>query len=402
MTHRPRFPSFQEIVDALQARPLDVAQRYAPGGGHLNGGRWWALNPGRNDRHVGSFHVSLTGAYAGRWRDEATGDHGDMLDLIKLALNCDQKPALAEARAFLGMDEETPAQAQLRQRQAEKIKAQAERDARDHATNAERKRGAAQALFMRCHERIEGTPVAAYLAGRGIGLDRLGRTPRAIRFHPALHYHHTTDAEIDRATGEVIRDAQVVEGEWPCMVTAIGGPPGKDGAPFWGVHRTWLAQREDGSWGKAPVPAPKKVQGSMKGGFIRLVRGIGPRGGSVSMARAPEGSRAYIAEGIEDALSIAVINRMTGEPRDGTPWYAFAAISLGNLREVALPKQFRSVVVIADNDAGERERVAVDRAVDRFAREGRAVKVWRNRFGGKDANDALRAALEAEREGRVA
>jgi hypothetical protein len=30
------------------------------------------------------------------------------------------------------------------------------------------------------------------------------------------------------------------------------------------------------------------------------------------------------------------------------------------------------------------------------------VKVWRNRFGGKDANDALRAALEAEREGRVA
>lgn len=402
MTSRPRFPSFQEIVDALQARPLDVAQRYAPGGGHLNGGRWWALNPGRDDRHVGSFHVSLSGAYAGRWRDEANGEGGDMLDLIQLALNCDRKGALAEARAFLGMEEETPAQAQLRARQVEKMKAQAERDARDLQLQVKKARGAAQALFMSCHERIEGTPVAAYLAGRGIGLDRLGRTPRAIRFHPGLHYYHKTDDKVDRATGEVIEEGRIVEGDFPCMVTAIHGPSGPDAAPFWGVHRTWLAQREDGTWDKAPVPAPRKVMAPLKGGFIRLVRGMGPRGGAVPASRAPEGSRAYISEGIEDALSIAAINRMTGEPRDGTPWYAFAAISLGNLREVALPDQFRSVVIIADNDPGERERRAVDRAVDAFQKQGRAVRVWRNRFGGKDANDALRAALAAEAEGNVA
>jgi len=398
MTARARFPSFQEIVDALQARPLDVAQRYAPNG-HLNGGRWWSCNPGRDDKRIGSFHVSLHGAYAGRWRDEAGGAGGDMLDLIQLALGCDRKGALIEARAFLGMDAETPAQAELRQRQVAKAKAQAERDARDHEALAAKKRGEAQALFMRCAERIEDTPVAAYLAGRGVGLDRLGRAPRAIRYAPSLHYRHELGAEIDRATGEVIRDAQVIEGDWPCMVTAIGGPAGKDGVPFWGVHRTWLAQRPDGSWGKAPVPVPKKVYGTKKGGFIRLIRGLGPRGGAVPMSRAPQGSRAYIAEGIEDALSIGVINRMTGEPRDGTPWYAFAAVDLGNIREIRLPPQFTSVVIIADNDAGKPERAAIDRAVDRFAREGRTVSVWRNRFGGKDANDALRAALDAEREG---
>lgn len=398
MTARPRFPSFQEIVDALQARPLDVAQRYAPGGGRLDGGRWWALNPGRADKRVGSFHVSLHGAHAGRWRDEAEGVGGDMLDLIQLALSCDRKAALAEARAFLGMDAETAAQAQLRAREVAKHKAQAARDAADHAAQQARYRGQAQALWLRCHERIEDTPVAAYLAGRGIGLDRLGRAPRAIRYHPGLEYRETVAERIDPDTGEVIAEATTTTATYPCMVTAIGGPIRADGPQFWGVHRTWLAQRPDGTWGKAPVARPKKIYGSMKGGFIRLVRGVGPRGGAVAMARAPEGSRAYIAEGIEDALSIAVINGMTGEPRDVASWFAFAAISLGNLREVDLPPAFTSVVVIADNDAGADEQTALDRAVQRFARQGRSVSVWKNRWGGKDANDALRLALTTEGE----
>lgn len=49
---------------------------------------------------------------AGRWRfrDHATGDHGDSLDFVKLARGCDNSEALRWARAFLGLPEKaTPA-----------------------------------------------------------------------------------------------------------------------------------------------------------------------------------------------------------------------------------------------------------------------------------------------------
>lgn len=374
MSARP--VDFMEVVAGLQARPLDVAGVYAPGG-HVDGQRYWSLCPWRGDRKVGSFHVALSGPYAGRWRDEATGEQGDMLDLIQAALGTDRRGAFDEACRFLGIAAETDAQRVNRRRLAERAKAAAVETAIAAEEGAKRKRAAAHAQFLELREGIAGTPVEAYLAGRGISIAALGREPYSIRYHPHLPYRH-----VDPDTGEIF------EGAWPAMVAAIYGPA-VEGSPrsFWGVHRTWLAQRPDGGWGKAPVPAPKKVFGSVKGGFISLWAGNGPRGGKVAFAKAKPGARVYVTEGIEDGLSVAVL--LPGV------WVA-VGISLGNLREMVLPKAFSEVVLVADNDADPRLQEALGTAIAAFRQQGRRVFVWRNTHGGKDVNDVLRAATITE------
>ena len=371
------YPTFDEIVAALQAQFEKVAEHYAPGG-HRRNGKYWALNPGRADRRIGSFYIPLSGPYAGRWRDEATNEGGDMLDLIQLKLGCDRRTAVEEAKSFLGLAQETPeARKRRKEREAELERQRAEKD-REEVERQKRKRQRAHAVWLASHERIEGTPVAAYLAGRAIGLDRLGRIPRALRYAPKLRYYW-----MDPATGEVF------EGEYPAMVAAIHGPAQPGVRPeVIGVHRTYLEQ-VDGRWGKARVPKPKLVMGQKQGGFIRLWTGIGPRGGKgAPLSRAPAGSRIYITEGIEDGLSVAVLKP---DAR------VIAACDLGNIGAVRLPPAIRVVVIVADNDPDPALWDVVERAMARFAAEGRTVlEPWRNHYGGKDINDALIAATRAE------
>lgn len=371
---------FAEIVASLQARPLQVAQVYAPGG-HVERGQYWALNPGRADRRIGSFHVTLTGVHAGRWRDHATAEGGDMLDLIQLARGCDRRAALDEAKRFLGLAEETSAQRELRRRHDERLARERAEAAERDAAEVARKRARAHALWLRCEPDLIRTPVAEYLRGRGVGIERLGRTPHAIRYHPDLAYRH-----VDNETGEIF------EGRYPAMVTAIYGPHQADGqTAFWGAHRTWLARGRDGRWGKAPVPKPKKVTGSALGGYIRLWTGLGPRGGKgARLAAARPGEAVYVTEGIEDGLTVAVLKP---EVR------VAVAVSLGNLREMVLPPGL-DVVMVRDNDQDEKVRAQFWRAKERWLAEGRAVGVYPEAdadFGGaKDLNAMLIAAMAAE------
>lgn len=373
---------FQAIVAQLQERPEAVARRYAPNG-RRDGPTWRALNPGRADRHIGSFWVNVAGVHTGRWHDKATGEGGDMLDLIQLALGCDRAAAVQEARAFLGIaDQETPEQRRLRHQAAERAREAAARQAAEAEATAARKRARARALWLGAQP-IENTPAAAYLTGRCIGIHDLGRAPGALRFLPRLRHYHE-----DEETGEIF------EGFWPAMIAQIHGP-WQDGEPpaAIGTHITWLAPDGRGGWGKAPVPAPKKVYGQHRGGFIRLWSGWGPRHGKGRpIAQAREGARVFITEGIEDGLSAAV---MLGEAPDT---YVIAALNLGNMEAVVLPPALTWVKIIADQDPGAEQRAVIDRAVARLRAEGRAVDVWRNQHGGKDLNDALRMVRANERE----
>lgn len=368
---------FGDVVAELQARPRDVAEAFAPGGA-VDGQRYWALCPWRADTRIGSFYVNIAGPYCGRWMDHATGEHGDMLDLVQAAIGGDRRAAFDEACRFLGLAEETPEQRALRKRQLERLAEGRRRDAERAEKEAARKRAAAHHLWLGCREVLENTPVAHYLAGRGIGLRRLWRTPHAIRYHPRLAYRH-----VDPTTGEI------TEGEWPAMVTAIHGPH-VDGQPaaFWGAHRTWLAQGPGGHWGKAPVPKPKKVLGSVGGGYIRLWTGCGPRGGpGEPLAKARPGSRLYITEGIENGLSVAVLM-----PHERVA----AGVSLGNLAEMVLPPAITRIVLVRDNDRDPKVARIAEKAIARWMGEGRAVGMWMNRRWGKDINDALCLALETE------
>jgi len=360
-----------EINDMLTARADDVARHYAPEvrGSYSNGQQYFTLNPGRPDTRVGSFWINLSGPHAGRWRDMATGQGGDLIDLIALALNCSKSDAIREARAYLGLSHDDPARARRREAEIARQKvARAEAEAR-RAADLDRVRAQALAIWLSAQADIAGGPVGAYLAARGIDLAALPRPVTALRYLPDCYYKL-----LDPETGEII------ERRLPAMVACAVNLRGKTQA----LHRTYLGiHPRSGLWSKADLPNPKKVMGPQQGAAIRVWSGIGPRGGKPGpLAEAPPGARVMIAEGIEDALVAAIA---CPEAR------VLAAINLDNLGRVELPASVTEVTLIADNDAGEQARAMFDRAVAAHAAQGRTVRVWRNARGGKDLNDALRA-----------
>jgi len=79
MTTKRRPLGFENINRAAMARPLDILQRWLPGG-RLEGAEYVALNPHRSDKRMGSFKINWK---TGLWADWSSGDSGG--DLISLA-----------------------------------------------------------------------------------------------------------------------------------------------------------------------------------------------------------------------------------------------------------------------------------------------------------------------------
>ena len=74
-----------QIKALLQARIVDLVHKLAPGG-EIKGNYWLSRSPGRNDRHAGSFWVTLRHTSKGPpgvWKDEGTGDKGDVFGLTR-------------------------------------------------------------------------------------------------------------------------------------------------------------------------------------------------------------------------------------------------------------------------------------------------------------------------------
>jgi hypothetical protein len=370
--------SLEQIKDMLHARIDQVAHHYAPpaSGSYTDRHLYFTLNPGRADRSVGSFCIHVSGPKVGRWNDYATGDKGDVIDLIALNLGCSLSDAVREARAFLGLETDSPELRVARAKAAERAKEQRLAAEREDAARAEKLARQAEGIFLSAEPDITGTPVEYYLRGRGIDLDLLPRLPGSIRYHHALQwYEETTDPE----TGEVT----TVREKLPGMVAAIVNGRGK----IIGVHRTYLAWTQDGRVVKADVSAAKKVLGRALGGRIGLSSGDGPRGGKgAPLAQCPPGTRVYIAEGIETALSAVILKP---EAR------VLACVSLANMGQIELPRNVAEVVLLSDNDTNPQALAQFQAAVDAHARAGRRVRVWRSDVPGEDLNDALQRAIRA-------
>jgi hypothetical protein len=192
-------------------------------------GRWWTVGdvantPGR------SLFVRLHGPEAGRgaagkWTDAATGEHGDLLDLIARARRLDRmRDVLDEARRFLSLP--TPQRPEPR------------------APVAAGSPDAARRLFH-AGQPIKGTLAETYLRARGITYqDDLP----ALRFHPRCYYRADQNAPVET---------------WPAMLAAVTDLDGT----ITGVHRTWLAR--DGS-GKAPIATPRRAMGRLLGHGVRF------------------------------------------------------------------------------------------------------------------------------------
>lgn len=357
------------IVAGLNARIREVCERLGLRG-QVQGHDFVAFNPMRADRHLGSFRICVTGAKAGVWKEFSSGEAGDGLDLVAYCLGGGKAEAVAWGKAFLGLDGADPA-ALKRTRRAVAARAEADPEA-----EAEKRRRDAFAIWLAAQEKILGTPAEGYLAGRAIELRRLGRQPRALRFHPRLW-----NAESRR--------------HWPALVAAITGPDGKALA----IHRTWL-EVAGGRVRKAPLKDAKMTLGGYRGGLIRLWRGqrVDAATGEIRPGRRwrdiAAGAELDLSEGIEDGLSVAAIH----------PECRVAAfVSVGNLARVALPPAVATVALWVQNDApGSDADKQVARGVERLLAEGRRVRLVRVPAPHKDVNELLQALRRDEERGVVA
>lgn len=340
-----------ELARMLNANADRLVRDLLPDG-QRRGAEWVARCPWRADRQAGSFSVHIAGAKAGLWGEFAANEFGDALDLVaKVACNGDKKAAIHWARRWLGLDSGDLATLH-RARQA--VPTPADLDAKADA-EAERAREGARRLWLHATPKLLGTPLDQYLRGRGVHLAELGRLPGAIRYHPSL-WHTSTQAH------------------HPAMVTAIAGPGGQIG-----THRTYLHVVAPGQVRKLTIDGStreaKKVLGQFRGGHIAVWRGASGR----PLREAPAGETVDVVEGIEDALSLAVV---------APEFRIVAAVSLGNMGTLDLPPQVTTVRLWRDADTGKQAIAAFDRAIEAHLRAGRRVLVA-SLAGAKDINEAL-------------
>jgi hypothetical protein len=351
-------PTLADIRHALQSRMRELVAQLAPGG-YAEGGKYFALNPTRNDRNIGSFVIWLEGDGAGAWKDYATSDKGDVFDLIRYCLQLPDKQQFAWAKRWLGF--ENGALPQGRQLpKAAPVDDAAEREANEKKTMR------ARAMWFGAQSSLLETKAETYLSGRGIDLRMLKKQPGALRFIPDLDYWIGKTESL---------------GKFPAIVAAMV----REGDGIVAVHRTYLKQ--DGS-DKADIkdrsgkPAPRKVYGprTMPGSAIYISRGES----NLPVKEANENGIAdtlVLCEGIEDGLSIAL------SMPEARVW---AAYSLSNLAALKLPPCAHDVIVYADNDWGKKEaEAAFKRAIDALGKQCPRLRIARSTHG-KDANDLLR------------
>lgn len=168
-----------------------------------------------------SLYVHLTGSHAGKWTDAATGEHGDLLDLISLNQGLDLRGALIEAEQFLCAPRPPARPA--------------------HLPVSSCPSEAARRLFSASRS-IHGTLAETWLRSRGLVLPS---DIAALRFHPHCYYGAPSGREI-----------------WPALIAAVTDTQGC----ITGVHRTWL----DPSGGKAPVDQPRRAMGHLLGNGVRF------------------------------------------------------------------------------------------------------------------------------------
>ena len=339
-------PSAGEIAARLNGQIERLARDLLPAA--RRAGR--SLRVGGVDGTAGaSLVINLAGARAGRWCDYASGEHGDALDLIRAVRRCDSREAFDWARGWLGLSECAVSRATPVRQAAPAAKPTSEPD-------DESRRRAALKIWLAARPSLLGTPGEFYLSARGLDLCELGRQPRALRFHPRLWCAESASFR-------------------PGIVAAVSR-----GGEFCGAHRTYLAQSTDGVWQKAPLRSPKMSLGPIAGGVIPLQRGAAGR----PLREAAAGESVALGEGIETCLSIALA---CPEMR------VLCAISLGNLAAIDLPPAIRTVILIADNDAGSGPQNLLRRAARRFVDQGREVRIARSPVG-KDFNDLISEGLE--------
>jgi len=291
--------------------------RYYLSNGHRSGGYWIVGDTGNTRGR--SLFVRLIGVphgqgARGKWQDAATGEHGDLLDLLAAREgHRGLAETLAEARRFLGKPE-WPA------------KDGYARDVPFHT------RSDTSAIARRIWD--EGKPLPGTLAETYLSLRRLAPAyPADLRFHLALEYR-------DHVTGEIAFH--------PALLAAVRDTSGD----MRGIQRCWLAP--DGR--KAALDDPRRSLGHIHGQGVWLRHDDRKR---------PSGTL-LIGEGVETVFSLAAMLPSAG---------MVAALSASHLAGFILPGWVKSLLIARDNDpAGIR---AARKLASRAAENGINVSILR-------------------------
>lgn len=275
-----------DLATRLGREAEAVCRRYLDAGRRQ--GNYWQVGDARNTPGRSMFvrlKETLKGP-AGKWTDAATGEHGDLLDVIRESCGLiDFADVVEEARSFLSLP---------RLESAPVTKKRTGTPVPSGSSEAAKR-------LVSMSPPIQGTLVETYLRGRGItAFHETG----SLRFHPRCYYRPE-----DHGPTET----------WPAMIAAVTDLSGR----ITGAHRTWLAP--DGS-GKAPIDIPRKAMGDLLGHAVRF-----GTGGEVMAA----------GEGIETILSARqALPHMA----------MAAALSAAHLAAILFPDDLRRLYIVRDND----------------------------------------------------
>ena len=265
-------------------------------------GRYWIVGDVRNTPGRSMF-VRLKGlesgkGAAGKWTDAATGEHGDLLDVIRESCGLTEFRDVAdEARRFLSLPHPAPEPASSPGRKS------------PAPTGSPL---AVKRLFSMAQP-ITGTHAETYFRKRGItALHGTG----SLRFHPRCYYRPDEHSPTET---------------WPALIASVTDLDGHQT----GAHRTWLDPQgfSEATLGKAPIETPRRAMGDLLGHAVRF--GVA---GEVMAA----------GEGIETMLSLrCVLPEMP----------MAAALSAAHLAAILFPDTLRRLYIVRDDDpAGDGAR----------------------------------------------
>lgn len=310
--------SASELARRLGEHAEAVCREYLSNG-RLSGNHWIVgdvrNSPGR------SMHVRLKAnakGPAGKWVDEATSEHGDLLDVIEASCGLTEFREVAdEARRFLAMPRP----------QAQDLGAEREPAAARGSPDAARR------LFA-MSKPVAGTLAERYLAGRGI---LIACREHSLRFHPGCYYR-------DLATGDTLT--------LPALIAAATDLDGR----ITGLQRTWL---DPHGADKAQVADPRRSLGHLLGNGIWL--GLEP-GVPIPVMAA--------GEGLETMASLCTVMPLLPMA---------AATSANHLAGLSFPPGCRRLYIAADADAAGRH--GIERLGRRAGEAGIVALVLRPQLG---------------------
>ena len=220
-----------ELARRLAENAETVCRRYLSNG--RRSGNYWLVGdinntPGR------SLFVRLKGdafgrSAAGKWIDAATGEHGDLLDVIRIRCRLSVfSDVIDEARRFLN---------------SPRYDFPSTQSARTPLSPTGSPESARRLFHM--SRPIAGTLAETYLHNRGISAFH---ETDALQFHPRCYYRSHQHAGTET---------------YPTLIAAITDAFGS----IVGVQRTWL---DPTGQDKAPIETPRRAMGQLRGHGVRF------------------------------------------------------------------------------------------------------------------------------------